>query len=236
MPVIKRIVCLANSRKMAGRCIAGREVFDAGPGRWIRPVSARQTEEVSEREREYQDGSDPRVLDIIDVPLVGPRPHTCQTENWLLDPDYCWAKVRQIGWAELRRYVEDPPTLWVNDRSTYNGVNDELLQADADALSDSLVLIRVPTLDLRVFAPRADFGDSKRRVQAHFRHRNIQYALWVTDPVIEREYKARSDGSYKLGECCMCISLGEPMRKQYSGEWCRYKLVAAVIRRTGVST
>lgn len=218
---------------MAGRCIAGREVLDTGPGQWIRPVSARQTEEVSEYERQYQDGSDPRVLDIIDVPLIRPCPHTCQSENWLLDPDCYWIKVRQVGWVELQRYTEDPPTLWMNGRSTYNGVNDELLRADADALPDSLVLIHVPVLDLRVFAPRADFGNPKRRVQARFRHRDIQYAFWVTDPAIEREYKARDDGNYKLGESCLCISPGEPMRKS-GGERCRYKLVAAVIRRQGV--
>ena len=88
MSIVKRILCLANSKKLSGRCVAGREVLDAGPGSWIRPVSVRLSEEVSEDERQYQDGSDPRVLDIIDVPLIRHQPHACQTENWLLDPDY----------------------------------------------------------------------------------------------------------------------------------------------------
>ncbi|NUQ78409.1 MAG: hypothetical protein HUU21_33180 [Polyangiaceae bacterium] len=233
MSIVKRILCLANSKKMSGRCLAGREVLDTGPGAWIRPVSARQTEEVSEDERQYEDGSDPRVLDIIDVPLIRHQPHACQTENWLLDTDYYWTKVRQVGWAELQRYVENPATLWTNTRSTYNGANDEILQADADALSNSLVLIRVPALELRVFAPGVAFGNPKRRVLAAFWHRDVQYALWVTDPLIERDYKARPDGTYSLGECCLCVSLGEPMRKQ-NGESCRYKLVAAVIQREGM--
>ena len=48
----KRIVCLANSRKLSGRCVAGR-VFDGHEvGEWVRPVSARQNEEVSEYERQ----------------------------------------------------------------------------------------------------------------------------------------------------------------------------------------
>lgn len=85
MPVKKRIVCLANSRKLSGRCIAGKELVE--PRRWIRPVSVREHEEVSEYERQYEDGSDPRVLDIFDVELLEPRPRTYQQENWLLDPD-----------------------------------------------------------------------------------------------------------------------------------------------------
>ncbi|WP_022654545.1 dual OB domain-containing protein [Aquaspirillum serpens] len=233
MTVVKRILCLANSKKMSGRCIAGREVLATGPGPWIRPVSGRPTEEVSEDERQYQDGSDPRVLDIIDVPLIRHQPHACQTENWLLDPGDDWTKVRQVGWVELQRYVENPATLWTNTRSTYNGANDEILQADADALPNSLFLIHVPSLELRVFAPGEAFGNSNRRVQAHFQYRGIEYALWVTDPVIEHEYKTRSDGTYMIGECCLCISLGEPLQKQ-NGESCRYKLVAAVIQRERV--
>jgi len=232
MSVVKRILCLANSKKMSGRCVAGREVQNTGPGPWIRPVSARSTEEVSEDERQYQDGSDPRVLDIIDIPLIQHQPHACQTENWLLDPDYYWTKVSQVGWAELQRFVKNPATLWANGRSTYNGANVESLQANADVLPNSLVLIRVPALELRVFAPGVDFGNPKRRVLADFRYRGIQYAFWVTDPVIERDFKARADGTYTLIECCLCVSLGEPKQKQ-NGESCRYKLVAAVILREG---
>ncbi|MGH7707024.1 MAG: dual OB domain-containing protein, partial [Vulcanimicrobiaceae bacterium] len=37
--MLKRIVCLANSRKLQGRCVAGRELQKNGPGAWIRPVS-----------------------------------------------------------------------------------------------------------------------------------------------------------------------------------------------------
>lgn len=233
MPIIKRILCLANSKKLSGRCVAGREVLDAGPGSWVRPVSDREHEEVSEDERQYEDGSDPRVLEIIDVPLIRHQPQACQTENWLLDAGYYWSRVGGAGWTELQRYVENPATLWINGRDTYSGVNDEILRADADGLPNSLFLIRVPQLQLKVFAPGAAFGNPKRRVQADFRHRGVRYAVWVTDPVIERQYKAKANGSYQIGECCLCISLGEPMEKQ-NGDWCRYKLVAAVIQRAEV--
>jgi hypothetical protein len=226
---IKRIVCLANSKKLSGRCVAGREVGSGG-GNWIRPVSARPSEEVSENERQYEDGSDPRVLDIIEIPLVRAAPHACQTENWLIDPERYWRRIRRIGWDELQNFVETPTTLWVNGESTYRGENDELLQAVADAQTRSLYLIGVEQIELRVFAPSAAFGNPKRRVQTSFTFRGAGYSLWVTDPVVERDYLARPDGRYRLGACCLTISLGEPFRKS-DGQSCRYKLVAAIIRR-----
>ena len=51
MGEVKRIVCLANSRKLNGRCLAGKEFGGKGVGTWIRPVGAREHGEVSEYER-----------------------------------------------------------------------------------------------------------------------------------------------------------------------------------------
>ena len=230
--ITKRILCLANSKKHSGRCVAGREVMAGGAGPWIRPVSARPGEEVSENERQYQDGADPRLLDVIDVPLIRAAPHACQTENWLLDPGYYWTRVRQADWTELLQFAEVPAALWVNGHSTYHGQHDEIPQPVADALPGSLSLIRVDRVDLHAFAPQEAFGNPKRRVQARFTHAGVGYALWVTDPVVEREYLARLDGYHRLGECCLTISLGEPFQKN-NGLSYRYKLVAAVIRRDG---
>lgn len=230
MPEVKRIMCLANSKKHSGRCVAGREVTPTGAGPWIRPVSARPGEEVSENERQYENGADPRLLDVIDVPLIRAAPHACQTENWLLDPDYYWKRVRQADWAELLQFVEVPATLWVNGHRTYHGQHDEISQAIADTLPRSLYLIRVNRVELRAFAPQEAFGNPKRRVQARFTHEGVDYALWVTDPLVEREYLSRPDGYHQLGECCLTISLSEPFQKS-NGQSYRYKLVAAIIRR-----
>ena len=148
--------------------MAGREVTSGGPGAWIRPVSARPTEEVSETERQYEDGTDPQVLDVLDIPLVKHKPHDCQTENWVLDDTLYWKRDRQVGWKELLGYAESPKTLWTNDQSTYHGQNDEIERASADKLPNSLCVIRVPSVELRVFVPGADFGDPKRKVRGAF--------------------------------------------------------------------
>ncbi len=101
MPV-KRVVCLANSRKLVERCVAGREWIEGrGAGDWVRLVSDRETQGVSAYERQYEDGSDPQVLDIIDIPLLEPRPRDHQTENWLLDPVCYWEKAGRLSSFDL---------------------------------------------------------------------------------------------------------------------------------------
>jgi hypothetical protein len=219
----KRLICLANSRKLSGRCVAGVELVGTASWGWVRPVSARQHEEVSEYERQYQDGSDPRVLDVIDVPLLRPLSKTFQRENWLLDPDEYWIKVGRAKAAELTSIAQTAGDLWINGHSTYHGLHDSIPECQAHTLRSSLELIHVDDLSLRVFAPGIAFGDPKRRVQGRFTFARVQYGLWVTDPVIERRYKAMQDGTYEVGECFLTVSIGEP-----HNDVC-YKLITAVI-------
>lgn len=219
----KRVVCLANSRKLSGRCVAGREVRRRKLGDWIRPVSKRDGREVSEYERQYQDGSDPRVLDIISIPVLKPLPEQWQTENWLLDDEYYWKKEGTWSRFELSELVDPVAPLWVDGYHTYHGRNDKIPDESMRAVSDSLRLIHAKRTRLQVFSPGEAFGNRKRRVQAHFRQAGTNYALWVTDPRYERRYLAKLDGTYDIGQCYLTISLGEP----YQGAC--YKLVAAII-------
>lgn len=223
----KRIVCLANSRKTGGRCVAGREWDGTCAGSWVRPVSNRPHEEVSEHERQYEDGSDPRVLDIIDVPLICPCPRTYQQENWLLDPQEYWVRRGCVGWDDLARLADAPAVLWRNGFRTYHGCNDRVPLAQAETLTTSLHLLRADRVMLFVFAPGARFGDPKRKVYGLFEHAGVVYRLRVTDPVYERAYLAKPDRDYPLGECYLTVSLGEPW------EGFCYKLIAAIIERAG---
>ena len=223
MPIVKRIVCLANSRKLHGRCLAGREWDQGQAGRWIRPIGDREQQDVSEYERQYEDGSDPRLLDVINVPLLGPRPSDHQAENWLLDPTYYWERVGKLSWFDLPSLVDPIEALWLGGDSSYDGLNDRVWLEAARGLEDSLRLIHLETLHLSVFRPGEAFGNAKRRVQGRFRYAGVEYWLWVTDPVYERRYLAKLDGDYQIGECYLTVSLGEPF-----GDAC-HKLIAAVI-------
>jgi hypothetical protein len=218
----KRIVCLANARTLTGRCIAGRE-WIAGrlPGSWVRPVSERG--DVSEYERQYEDGAEPRVLDIIDIPVFEPRPKSWQTENWLLDSECYWQKQGSYSWFDLPALLDPVAPLWIDGHSTSDGRNDKIPDESMQPVTNSLRLIHVKRVELAVCRPGEAFGNRKRRVQARFAHSGNDYALWVTDPEYEREYLAKLDGDYDIGECYLTVSLGEP----YQGAC--YKLIAAII-------
>lgn len=228
---IKRVVMLANSRKHAGRCLAGREKVGQAYGGWIRPISDRASEEVSEYERHYEDGTDPQVLDVVDLPLIQAKPHSCQTENWLISPSHYWVKAGSLNWNEARVLAETPQTLWTNGSSTYHGQNDEIELSVAQRLTTSICLIHVNSVEIRVIVPGAAFNDPKRRVQAKFTFNGISYAIWVTDPVVTRKYLATGAPSVEaLGESLITVSLAEPFRKS-SGEITQNKLAAAIITR-----
>lgn len=228
MTPTKALVCLANSRKLAGRCVAGMVPDDTG--KWVRPVSARSNREVSFQERQYKDKTDPKVLDIVLVPLLRPQPHDFQSENWLLDPNYYWKKTGRVGWSRLLSLEQYPSSLWTNGTSSYHGDNDRILTDEAITLPDSLKLIRVTELKIQVHTPGSAFGDPRLALRAQFSYSGHKYNLRVTDPEYEQEYMTKPQGTYELGESFLTMSLGEP----YEGYV--YKLVAAIIERAKIST
>lgn len=226
MSYSKKIVCLANSRKISGRCIAGKELLEGNYNEWIRPVSKRATGEISEYEKRFEDGEHPHVLDIITIPFVEHRPHNYQQENHLIDDGYYWEKEGTLSLSELPKVVDAvPDELWLNGYSSYNGINDRIPEPEANRLESSLLLIQPDTLTISVEIEGAEFDNGKRKVRAIFTHNNHQYKLAVTDPRIESHFLKNEDGQYEVnvGEVYMCISIGEPYN-----DYC-YKLVASII-------
>ncbi len=182
MAYTKTIACFANSRKINGRCIAGREWDGQRFGPWIRPISAAAKGEVG-HERFYGGGGDPNLVDIIEMLLVEHCPHGCQTENHLIDPSQRWVKRGSLNWNQLSSAVEEVSgPLWVNGNSTYNGLNDRIEEGIAATLPNSLVLVRAENVTLIVGTEGAVFGNPHRRVRGHFSLAGEKYVLAVTDP------------------------------------------------------
>ena len=218
-----RIVCLANSRKNSGRCVAGKEFSqDSNFGDWVRPVSNRPTQEISIEERRYQNGEDPKLLDIITIQLIGHVPHAHQRENHLIDANHYWIKQGSVAWAELADATEQfNGQLWVDGHHSYNGLNDRIPENDTLALTNSLTLQETEDLIITV-GPEGIYP--KRKVRAAFSLGQKKYILAVTDPVVETKYLQEPDGEYPVGRSRLCISIGEPFQG-----YC-YKLVAGIIK------
>ncbi len=226
MSYTKTIVCLANSRKISGRCIAGKEIIDIGYGEWIRPVSGRPTGEISEYERRFENGEHPQTLDVITIPLIKHFPHHYQQENHLIDDGYYWKKERTVEWDELGSIADRAPNeIWVNGHSSYNGINDRIPENIAISLKSSLLLVQPDTLAISVNSEGAELEDRKRKVRAIFSLNGHQYKLAVTDPKIESIYLKKEDGRYSIdaSKVYMCVSIGEPYN-----DYC-YKLVASIL-------
>lgn len=221
MKYTKSIICLANSRKLNGKCIAGLEFEARQVGGWVRPVSNSPTGEIAAFYRPMGNGAEPRLLDILRIPMVEPRPYAFQTENHLIDIGYHWVKEGVFAKEYLPHYCKEPNELWVNGFSSTNGYNDRIPEELANRLTNSLVLIEPQQLTVSV-VPGYNRGQLKAR--AEFSVAGEIYCLVVTDPVIEDLYRPYGVGRYTLqNRSVACISIGEPYRG-----FC-YKLVASII-------
>ncbi len=217
------IVCLANSRKHSGRCIAGKTAEDACRSRWIRAVSGRPTAEISNGERAYENGLPVRLLDLVEIPIAGARPRGFQTENQLIRVGQ-WVKKGRIELSEVGYFADEPSCLWVDGYSTYHGLNDRVPAEIANRLRSSLTLVRTANLFIRVLRE----GYPKARVRAGFDYLGSHYDLPVTDPIVEKKFSRKAEGSYRTGDAYLCVSLGE----EYADGFC-YKLVAAIFGKMG---
>ncbi|MCS6952008.1 MAG: hypothetical protein NZM33_04040 [Bryobacteraceae bacterium] len=218
----KRILCLANSRKMQGRCVAGKELINDRPGSWIRPVSARTTGELSFTEICYAGGGEPQVLDIIDVPLLQHCPKHYQQENWLVDPTQRWTMVERFPVERLAELVDPPAPLWIDGYSSLRGKNDRMPVEKANTQTNSLKLVDAMDFEFNL--------DNYPRIRGCFTLAHDRHSLRVTDPVIEDLGRQSIERLSGRKACYLTISLGEPLRdkKDRNKEYV-YKLIAAVI-------
>lgn len=221
MASTKQFVCLANSVKTGGRCIAGKLVNGKTVGPWLRPISTRPTAEVMGIEYLYADNTSPHLLDIIEVQLGAAKPHAHQTENQLIEA-VRWKKSGTASYAALSAMIDSKPTLWGSGDSTYGGINDCTSPEEAAKYDHSLLLIKPPNLIIRVGTE--GYMYKKRVVRAVFTYGKTEYALKVTDPIADAAFQQKTDGEYPL-DAFLCVSLTEPYDKDNR---C-HKLAAAII-------
>lgn len=216
------LICLANSRKHQGRCIAGLKTDGTG---WVRPIGADNDGSLKPRHYYLSNDTEAQVLDLIRVELtrVHPKPH--QPENWSVGRKRWELLARPAPrscLAVLRPYIVPGPSIFddLYDRVAYNSCE----QTPARA---SLALVIPEHLRWRVQITCS----GRRQTRAVFRLRGYDYDLALTDPVWEQRLRGLSPGYHAFeaagvrpdSTILLTISLGEPFQG-----YC-YKLVAAVI-------
>ncbi|MFZ0774796.1 MAG: hypothetical protein WCA49_24610 [Candidatus Sulfotelmatobacter sp.] len=228
MSYTKTIVCLANSRKLAGRCVPGKEWDGRNLGAWCRPVSDRDRGELTAERWYSKTWRDPQLLDLVEVGLLGPRPSAFQTENHLVDTSVRWKYAGHVSARYLVPALDRPAgALWANGESTGCGLNDKVSAPMAARQKNSLVLVQPEFLTIAVNTEGADIGNPRRRVRGHFSLQGHDYILIVTDPIVEKQIMSNPDGfSRELQNPILCISLSE----KYGAQNACYKLIAGVMR------
>lgn len=208
-----RMICLANSLKHGGRCIAGIDES----GNWVRPVSRSQKRAIGKEIRMIQ-YDEPEVLDILDVPLYPYGPTDgCQPENKLL-MEGAWVKVGRIDARHLLKHSEDDAVILHNQLDYVRAV---CFSAVPNQNWKSLQLVRNRSVRFERDSHRKDkwralFVNSKGN----------PFDLAVTDPVV---CERLNTGGNINRDCLLTISLApgwSPTRDR--AKRC-YKFVAGVI-------
>ena len=218
MPTLD-VICLANSHKHGGRCVAGLRLDGGG---WVRPVSTEPEGVLQVWHYTLAGGGEAALLDVLRMRLTLPRPDAHHPENCRMDYGL-WGLVirplpreaRELLWESL---APGPDLLGDReDKIAYTA----LVKCPAVV---SLALIHPEGLSWEI---RQKSPADKRRTRAIFSLAGARYNLPVTDPVRLKVMASRPPGSYpeECAETLLTVSLGESFARD---GFC-YKLVAAVI-------
>jgi len=201
------IICLANSYKNHGRCIAG---IDLETGNWIRPVS------------DFDDGHIPlnnhrimaekiRILDVLKIP-INDQISGHEIENFHYHSSGSWQVVRRAEVTDILRFREQTllypdfqksiPFSYFEERSPVK----------------TLQLIEVKQLEY--------FQDNRQKWRAiiHDSYYNIRDCYFsITDPFI---LESLNDGKNISNHCLITMSFGQPWQVY---DKC-YRLIAGIIQ------
>lgn len=223
MPKIE-IVCLANSRKLQGRCLAGLRTDGQG---WIRPVAAGSDGTLHPIHYNLQDGSEPRLLDLISVGFSRQQPEPHQPENWLID-SLPWQLIARPAPVAVLQNLNPPPVI---GPGLFGNFGDRINYATF-ALAPSASSLAVVTPENLQWNIKTSYSGN-RQIKANFTLSGAFYSLSVTDPVWVQRLDHLAHGLHPVAAAQLeagqflifVLSLGEPA----SWDNCCYKLVAGVL-------
>jgi hypothetical protein len=214
-------VCLANSRKHNGRCLAGKAFFNGTYSKWIRPVTAHPSEELQSHEHCLQSGEDSSILDLLEVQLLRPKGKQHQQENWLMDVSVPLKKRGTLSLGDVFQIVDSPGSLWGVGFSSKSGLNNFVPASEIHQFNSSLYLIDVNNFKIQIIEEVYPY--KRKTMVGVFSYKDADYKLKITDPEFEGKFIDRPLGDYEIERSLLTISLGENFRESY------YKLIAGII-------
>ncbi len=200
----KNVLILANSRKLRGRCVAGKDE----DGNWIRLVKPNGISIPTD------EANDLNILYIYIVKGLQYEEGVCEyhTEN------HTYASYKLVdslsAESQIIKYLDNPLNI-------YGSTRRKLYPNEFCNFDKSLLLVKVNNLLIQKV--RTQYGVRNR---CNFVYNNMDYLDFsLTDPKYEENFKLHDIGYEENYErAYLTISLGEPY-----DDGCAYKLVAGVI-------
>ena len=172
-------VCLANSRKHNGRCLAGKALFNGTYSKWIRPVTEHPSEELQWPEHCLQSGEDASILDLLEIELLQPKGKQHQQENWLMDVSVPLKKKGPISLDDISQIVDSPGSLWGLGSSSKSGLNNFVPASEIHQFDGSLYLIDVNSFKLQII--EESYPYTRKTMVGFFSYKGAEYKLKITD-------------------------------------------------------
>jgi hypothetical protein len=210
---MSRLICLANSRKHSGRCIAG---LDVCTGKWIRPVTTLDDGRIPVN-MALINGEHIQPLDIVDIPL-GDNGHGYECENRTI-LEGAWSKVGRANTEDIIAYC---------DKTIIHSHCSDWLKAIPYSYLSSLPKGQRRTLQMaKIKGFKAwcnDYGKWKGEIPLS---NGQSLVANLTDP----ELCAKLGEGYTLSsQCLVILSLGQPWKKSASeDELLCYRLIVGVV-------
>ena len=158
--------------------MAGKLYAQGKFGAWLRPISIREGEELSEQERQISKGVEPALLDLLEFTISRHKPSAHQPENFTINSQHKFKKVGQISAQELLKVIDKPTNLWIMGyQSKTFGKNDLVPPNRIAEVSNSLYLINPHTFTIQVVQ-----GAYSLQVRGQFSYLGADYNLRITDP------------------------------------------------------
>ncbi len=216
------LVCLANSTKLSGRCIAG---IRADNGNWVRPVGPGDGT-VFRSHYLLSDGSEPALLDLISLDLGQPCPLPYQRENHSFGSE-AWQLLDRPAPSALAPHLR-AATVFGPDLLIGSADRVRVSELDPSQSADSLALV-FPNV-LNWYKTQNIRGNDQ--IRAVFALGAVEYSLVVTDPLWKARFQTvpmghhtNADVGLPEGErLLITVSLAGPLNGIC------YKLVAAVMQ------